>query len=149
MFGIEITPALVWIAVAVIFGIIEVLTLGILTVWFAIGAVFAAVAAILGMGFLGQFVVFLVSSIVLLYFTRPIAEKYLKIGEHKTNAESLIGEKAIIIQSFEKGQTGQAKVRGQVWSCEDIDGTESYQKGDEVIVVKIEGVRLLIKREDA
>lgn len=149
MFGIEITPALVWIAVAVIFGIIEVLTLGILTVWFAIGAVFAAVAAILGMGFLGQFVVFLVSSIVLLYFTRPIAEKYLKIGEHKTNAESLIGEKAIIIQSFEKGQTGQAKVRGQVWSCEDVLGRDSYKEGDEVIIVKIEGVRLLIKREDA
>lgn len=146
MFGIEITPALIWIAVAVVFGIIEIVTLGILTIWFAVGAVVAAILASLGVGFMGQFVAFLLTSVILLYFTRPIAEKYLKIGKQKTNAESLIGEKAMITVETGPGKIGQARVRGQMWSCEGVDRDQVFEKDEEVIIERIEGVRLLIKK---
>jgi len=146
MFGIEITPALIWIVVAVIFGIIEIVTLGIMTIWFAVGAVAAAILASLGVGFIWQFAAFLFVSIVLLYFTRPIAEKYLKIGKQKTNAESLIGELAVIVEETGPNKIGQARVRGQMWSCEAADKNEVFVKDEEVIIERIEGVRLLIKR---
>lgn len=146
MFGIEITPALIWIGIAVIFGVIELATLGIITIWFAIGAVGASIASVLGLNVFIQFLVFLAVSVVLLYFTRPIAEKYLKVGKQKTNMDSLLGEKAIVLEDVMPYQVGQAKVRGQVWSCEGADREESFKKGEEVIIERIEGVRLLIKR---
>jgi len=146
MFDIEITPALIWIIVAVIFATIELATLGIVTIWFAVGAVAAAIGSMLGLNVFIQFLIFLVVSIGLLYFTRPIAEKYLKLGKQKTNMDSLVGEKAVIIQTAEPFKTGQAKIRGQVWSFEGINDSDQFENGEEVIVEKIEGVRLLVKK---
>lgn len=145
--GIELTISIIWILVAVIFAIVEAMTLSIITIWFSVGALAAA--------FVAQFVnnigiqtgVFLATSILLLYFTRPIAEKYLKIGKKKTNMESLIGEKAIITEPVYPNHTGQAKVRGQAWTCEGINREEHFENGEEVIIERIEGVRLLIKRK--
>jgi len=79
-------------------------------------------------------------------FTRPIAEKYLKVGKQKTNMDSLVGEKAVIIDTAEPFKTGQAKIRGQVWSFEGINDDDQFENGEEVIVEKIEGVRLLVKK---
>lgn len=146
MLDIEITPAFIWIILAVIFATIELATLGVLTIWFAAGAVVAAIASVFGVNIFIQFVIFLVVSIVLLYFTRPIAEKYLKIGKQKTNIDSVVGEKAIIIDTEDPCKTGQAKIRGQVWSFEGINSSDQFEIGEEVIVEKIEGVRLLVKK---
>jgi membrane protein implicated in regulation of membrane protease activity len=146
MFDVEITPALIWIVVAVIFATIELATMGIITIWFAVGAVAASIGSIFELNVFIQFMIFLVVSIGLLYFTRPIAEKYLKIGKQKTNMDSIVGEKAVIIETVEPFKTGQAKIRGQVWSFEGINSSEQFENGEEVIVEKIEGVRLLVKK---
>ena len=146
--GFELTPAILWIIIAVVFGIIEVATLGILTIWFALGALAAAVAAILGAGVPLQIILFFVISIALLYFTRPLAEKYLKIGKHKTNVESLVGPRAVVLQGFGPGQAGRARVRGQEWACEAADRKEGFAEGEEAVIVRIEGVRLLLQREE-
>ncbi len=148
MFDIEITPALIWIILAVIFATIELATVGILTIWFAIGAVAAAIGSMFGLNIFIQFVIFLVVSIGLLYFTRPIAEKYLKVGKQKTNMDSIVGEKAVIIATEAPCKTGQAKIRGQVWSFEGSNSSDQFEIGEEVIVKKIEGVRLLVKKAE-
>ncbi len=146
MFDVVITPALIWIVLAVIFATIELATQGILTIWFAVGAVAAAIGSMFVSNVFIQFVIFLVVSIGLLYFTRPIAEKYLKLGKQKTNMDSIVGEKAFIMDTVAPFKTGQAKIRGQVWSFEGINSSDQFEIGEEVIVEKIEGVRLLVKK---
>jgi len=77
----------------VVFAVIEAVTFGLATIWFAVGAVAAIAASAIGLNFYMQTAVFFVVSIVLLYFTRPIAKEYLKIGAQKTNVSEIIGQK--------------------------------------------------------
>ncbi|MBK5252622.1 MAG: NfeD family protein [Peptostreptococcaceae bacterium] len=74
---------------------IEAITFGLTTIWFALGAVAAIAASAIGLGFYLQTAVFFAVSIILLYFTRPIAKEYLKIGAQKTNVSEIIGHEGI------------------------------------------------------
>lgn len=95
-----------------------------------------------------QIILFFVISVLLLYFTRPVAEKYLKIGKHKTNVESLVGQRVVILEGFGPGQAGRGRVGGQEWACEAADRKEAFEVGEEAVIVRIEGVRLLLQREE-
>ncbi len=83
--------------------VIEAITVGLTTIWFAGGALVAAIASGAGAGILVQWILFLVISLVLLIFTRPLAVQYMNKGVPKTNANSLIGEKAVVIQKINSG----------------------------------------------
>ena len=83
---------LMWLIVLAVFLVIEAITVGLTTIWFAGGALVAAIAS--GAGILVQWILFLVISLVLLIFTRPLAVRYMNKGVPKTNVNSLIGEKA-------------------------------------------------------
>ena len=76
------------------FFVIEAITVGLTTIWFAGGALVAAIASGAGAGILVQWILFLVISLVLLIFTRPLAVRYMNKGVPKTNVNSLIGEKS-------------------------------------------------------
>ncbi len=144
IFGFELSYPIIWIIVAVIFAIIEAVTFGLATIWFAIGALAAMLAAMIGIGIMGQIFVFLIASAVLLYFTRPVAKKYLKIGATKTNVDSIIGLVGIVIKKIEPFNTGQVKVAGQIWTAKSLDDKE-IQEGKQVEVIKVEGVKLMVK----
>ncbi len=137
-----------WLVAAVVLGIIEALTLGIVTLWFAIGALFAMVAAMIGLSFLYQMIVFIISSAVLLYFTRPIAKNYLKLRTVRTNADSLVGKTGIVLEKIDNMKSaGQVKVQGQVWSARSSDGSDIAEE-EKVEIVEISGVKLIVKRLD-
>ena len=85
--GITISAAVIWLVIAIIFGIIEACTMGIATIWFAGGAVVSAIAAMLGASVLIQVILFFAVSLLLLYFTRPLVKSKLKVGSEKTNTE--------------------------------------------------------------
>jgi membrane protein implicated in regulation of membrane protease activity len=135
----------IWIGAAVLFAIIEAATLGLATIWFALGALLGMVCALLKLPFSVQMIVFLLASIVLLYFTRPIAQKALKIGNTRTNADSLIGKTGFVQKSIRQYELGQVKVEGQVWSARSVD-RQDIEEGNEVEVTAIEGVKLLVKK---
>jgi len=100
--------------------------------------------AVLGLDEWIQFIVFLLSSIALLWYTRPIAKKYLKIGSYKTNAEGLVGREAIVIEKIEKFKTGQVKVNGQYWTA--VSYEQKTIEADSTVVIKgIEGVKLIVE----
>lgn len=82
--------AILWLAAVVVLLVIEIATLGLTTIWFAGGALIAGIAAVAGAGRVVQFVLFLIVSLILLIFTRPIAMRYLNTNRTRTNAESLI-----------------------------------------------------------
>ena len=90
-------PTIVWLVLLIVFIGIEILTLGLTTIWFAGGCVPAFIAALCGAPVLVQILVFLTVSLILLFFTRPVAVKYFNRDRIKTNAESLVGRTAIVI----------------------------------------------------
>ena len=88
---------IMWLILLACFLVVEAITVGLTTIWFAGGALVAAIASGLGAGILTQWVLFLVISLVLLIFTRPLAVRYMNKGVPKTNVNSLIGEREVTI----------------------------------------------------
>jgi membrane protein implicated in regulation of membrane protease activity len=143
--GYTVSSALIWIAIAVFFAVIEAVTMGLTTIWFTIGGVAACVASIAGASVLVQVIVFLLVSIVLLYFTRPLAEKKLKIGTEKTNVESLPGKTALVIEPITPYNTGQVKAQGQIWTAITDSEDSTLEKGTTVRILRVEGVKLVVE----
>ena len=137
-----------WFGIAVICAIIEGMTLGLTTVWFALSAVLMIFISMLQPPFYVQCVLFALVALLLLFFTRPIALKFLHAKREKTNADSLIGKKALVLQTITEFEKGQVKINGIVWTAASIDGAV-IPAGDECIIEKIEGVTLIVKEMDA
>ena len=93
-----------------------------------------------------QISVFVISSTLLLFFTKPLVEKLTKKDKsHKTNAYSIIGKKGIVTQDINESYgIGQIKVLGEVWSAKSMDNT-SIEKGNEIEVIAIDGVKAVVK----
>ncbi|MDO5590417.1 MAG: NfeD family protein [Lachnospiraceae bacterium] len=141
-----------WLVLFVVLLIIEILTMGLTTIWFAGGALVAFVSGVLGFGLVVQIAVFLIVSIILLVLTRPLAVKYFNQERQKTNAESLIGEHALVTEDIDTLQAkGRVEVRGQEWSAK-TDEPDGKIAHDQIVVVEgIQGVKLIVreKKEEA
>ena len=139
---------LMWLIVLAVFLVIEAITVGLTTIWFAGGALVAAIASGTGAGILVQWILFLVISLVLLIFTRPIAMRYLNTNRTRTNAESLIGKEAVVTQTIEnlKNQ-GQVIVGGIEWTARTDDNEKMIEKDTVVEIERIEGVKLIVKKK--
>ena len=137
-----------WFGIAVICAVIEGMTLGLTTVWFALSAILMIFVSMLHPPFYVQCVLFALVALLLLFFTRPIALKFLHAKREKTNADSLIGKKAVVLQTITEWEKGQVKINGVVWTAASVDGAV-IPAGDECIIEKIEGVTLIVKETDA
>lgn len=135
---------MLWALLIVGFAVLEGMSLGLTSIWFAIGSIFALIASMLKLPFLAQVIVFLASSIVMLIYTKPIAQKHLKVGATKTNVEELIGMTGFVIKPIEEHVPGQVKIKGQVWTAISEDGRE-IGLDEEVVVVLVEGVKLIVR----
>lgn len=137
---------IIWLALTAILLIIEIATLGLTTIWFAAGALFAFFAALLGMNQGIQIGVFVVVSVVLLFFTRPLAVKYLNTKTIKTNTEALVGKTARVIVDINNLKSqGQVVINGLEWTARSSDDTVVFKIGDAVTIVGIEGVKLIVE----
>ncbi len=140
------TMTMWWILLLIIFIIVELATMGLATIWFAVGALVATLAAALNLPVWLQIVLFLAVSVVLLFFTRPIAVKYFNKDREKTNAEGLIGQQAIVISEIDNLEgVGQATVNGQEWSARSVDNDKKITVGTIVIIKEIRGVKLYVE----
>ena len=138
-----------WLIVFVVLLIVEIATMGLTTVWFAGGALIAFLAAYIGFGVVVQVVVFLVVSILLLILTRPLAVKFFNQERQKTNAESLIGQKAIVKEEINTLQaTGRVEVNGMEWSAK-TEESEIIEADTIVSIRGIQGVKLIVEKEEA
>lgn len=133
-----------WLIAAGIFFIIEIATVGFLIFWLGIGALFAMVASFFTDNLLIQTTVFVISSSVLIPLTKPIVNKYFDDGKTiVTNAYSLIGKVGIVTTEINTlNSTGQVKVNGEIWSAK---ANEDIKQGTEVEILKIDGVKLIVK----
>ncbi len=138
----------IWLIVFVACIVIEIITMGLTTIWFAGGALIAAVSAALNAPLWLQIVLFVLVSLVLLYFTRPIAVKYFNKDRVKTNAESLVGKQAIVISEIDNLQgIGQVTVGGQEWTARTVKEGITLPVGSVVVIRAISGVKLMVEEK--
>ena len=143
-------PVAIWLIILILLIVIEIFTLGLTTVWFAGGALAAFLAGFIGFGLAVQVIVFLVVSVLLLVLTRPIAVRYFNQERQKTNAERLIGEKALVLEDIDTLKAvGRVSVGGQEWSAKTDEPDGKIGKDTIVEVEGIQGVKLIVsKKED-
>ena len=139
--------AMVWLAVMIVLIVIEIITVGLTTIWFAGGALVAMLVAALGGGTILQAVVFLVVSLVLLIFTRPFALNYINSTRIKTNYEGIIGKVVRITEDVDNmNGTGCATVNGQEWTVRSVNDNNKIEAGKLAKVVNIKGVKLIVDK---
>ena len=136
----------IWLIIFVACIVVEIITMGLTTIWFAGGSLVASVAAAIGAPLWLQIVLFVAVSLLLLYFTRPIAVKYFNKDRVKTNAEGLVGKQAIVISEIDNLQgIGQVTVGGQEWSARTTEEGITLPVGSVVIIRAISGVKLMVE----
>jgi len=145
LFSFGIVPVRwIWVALVIIFSLIEIFTLGLTTVWFAIAAVLMVFLSFFNIPLPVQILIFLAVAALLLIFTRPLAVKKFKIGREKTNVDSLVGKHALVVKTIGEFERGEAKINGQIWSAHSEDNTE-ITEGSKCEILRIEGVQLIVR----
>ena len=136
----------IWILVAVAFGIGEMLTTSFFLAPFSGGALAAALVAALGLGAVGAWVVFIVVSLLLLWVVRPIARSHLRMpAQLRTGTAALIGKRAIVLERIANDEgVGCVKIDGEVWTARAYDEDQVIEAGTPVEVVEIRGATALV-----
>lgn len=134
-----------WLIAVIVFVAGEAMTVGLTSVWFAVGALGALIASQLGAALWVQVAAFLVLSAVALLLVRPLARRFLKPGYSPTNADRVIGAEAVVTREIDnlRGQ-GQVNVSGQTWTARSEDDAV-LAVGAKVTVTRIEGVKVFVK----
>lgn len=140
---------MLWLALFILLLIIEIATMGLTTIWFAGGALAAFIAGLLGGGLAVQIILFLVVSILLFVFTRPVAVKYFNKDRQKTNADRLTGQEALVTEAIDTLQAqGTVVVNGQEWSAKTNETDGKIAKGSVVVIDEIQGVKLVVREKE-
>ncbi len=136
-----------WLVLLIILLIIEIITVGLTSIWAAGGALAALILNLLGISLLWQVVVFFIVTFVLLYFTRPFAIRFINTRREKTNYEGIIGKTIRIAETVDNiSQTGMAVVNGQEWTVRAEKENEILEPGTLAKVVNIAGVKLIVRK---
>ena len=129
---------LLWLGILAVLLIIEAATVGLVTVWFAGGALAAAIASGAGAGAVTQWLLFLAVS---------LAVRYMKRGIPRTNVNSLIGKKAVVIQKIDNlSQTGQVRINDIEWMARTESDGETIPEESVVEIEAVRGVKLIVKK---
>ena len=116
-----------WLAVIVITAVIEIITVGLTSIWIA---------------------VFFVVTFILLYFTRPWAKKYLESRKVATNYEECIGKEVRVIEEVDnRKESGKVLYNGMEWTARAEDDEQIYAVDEVAVVSEIRGVKMILKRK--
>lgn len=134
-----------WLIIAGVCLIIEIFTVGFLIFWFSIGALITMVVSFFTSNIIIQTAVFVISSTILIFATKPFVKKFVKDEDTiKTNVYSIIGKTGIVTQEINPIHSkGQIKVAGETWSATSKD-ENLIPKDSEVKVLEIQGVKLIV-----
>ncbi len=131
-----------WLILFVIFIIIEILTINLVTIWFAIAALISGICAIFIDNVIIECLIFAISSILALLLTKPFVKK-MKISKiEPTNTDRIIGKIGIVSQDIDKFKVGEVKIDGKAWSAIALN---KISKGSKVEILAIDGVKLKVK----
>ena len=144
------TPPVLWLILVVVFGALEAASVALTSIWFAAGALVALFVSFLVPVLWIQALVFAVVSLAALLLMRPLAQKMMQPkGKVPTNADRILGREGVVTETVDNlAATGQVKVAGQVWTARSAD-EERIFAGEQVKVLRIDGVKLLVERVHA
>ncbi|MBP1574258.1 MAG: NfeD family protein [Oscillospiraceae bacterium] len=141
----EIPMPFVWLIIAVVLGVIEAVTVSLISVWFAIGALAAIIPAYFEVPLWGQILVFLAVSAIAFAFTKRFFKDVVKVKKQPTNSDSLIGTDGIVTAEINNLEgVGKVYISGLTWSAKSKNG-EKIPEGAVVTVYKIEGATLIVE----
>lgn len=133
----------VWLIISGIFFVLEMMTVGFLVFWFGVGALLTAIVSIFTDNIIIQTSVFVISSTLLLFLTKPLVKKLSRTDKVQTNAYSVIGKTAIVAREINsKKGIGQVKVGSEVWTAK---SNSPISEGTEVIIKEIDGVKAIVE----
>lgn len=137
--------ALHWIIIALVCGVVEILTAGFWFLWLALAGLLTALFVRLGLlpGISGQIIVFSIITLALIIFTRPIVLRFVKTRDTHSNIKALIGQIAIVTSTITPREYGQVKVNGEIWTA---TASESLEVDSRVKILGIDGVKLVVER---
>ena len=141
LFGIPIVY--IWLALTIVFVIIEVATTDISSIWFAAGALVSTIIAwLMPDSIMLQAIAFAVVTVAAMYFTKPLIEKYIT-KKTPTNMDMYIGQNALALSDISADKAGRAQIGGLSWQAK---SSQNIAKGEMCKVVKIEGVSLVVEK---
>ena len=134
-----------WLIAAGIFFVLEMSTIGFLVFWLGVGALLTALVSLFVDSLVAQTAVFVISSTLLIFATRPLVKKISKDKPVPTNVYSIVGKQAIVTEeiNWEIG-TGLIKCSGEVWSAKTKEQV-NIPKGTKVEIISIEGVKAFVR----
>lgn len=134
-----------WFIAFLVFLVIELVTVNLVTIWFAIGAILAMLCSLITDSVIVQGIVFLISSILVLVLTRPLMKKFKGFDRIPTNSDRVIGKIGEVTAKIEKNKYGEVKVFGNVWTA---TSNQVLNVGEHVKVKAIDGVKLIVEKEE-
>ena len=145
--GTNVSMAVVWLIAMAVFLIVEGIVPGLVSIWFAVGALAALIAAMVGAPLWLQLVWFVLVSIAALALTRPLARKYVNGRVTPTNADRILGKECVVRETIDNLRgTGAVAVDGKVWTARMLDENETAREGETVIARRIDGVKLIVEK---
>ena len=146
MFGIPLWA--IWLIFCGLLLLIEIFNFSFLLIWPGIGSFFAFIANVLGASIEIQLAVFAISTILMILFMKPLAQKLFKNQDNtQMNNNAMIGKKGVVIKEINSpNETGQVKVSGELWSAITLDN-KSIKINEIVKVIKVEGVKLVVTKD--
>ena len=143
----DLSMPIVWLISAIAFGVLELVTTSLVSIWFVLGSVAAMIASLFDVPIWFQIVIFIIVSAVSLFVTRPIATKYLNNRTVKTNLDSLVGRKTTARTDIDNLKlSGKADLDGTTWIVVSEDDS-LISAGEEIEVVKVEGAKLIVRKK--
>lgn len=138
-----------WLILLALLLLIEMVTLGLTTVWFAGGALIAFFVSILQGNLFIQLLAFFIVSFLLLFLTRPVAVKYFNKQRVKTNYQSIIGQEGKVTKRIDNfNNSGEVILNGQEWTARAADDTAIFEVNERVVVKEIAGVKLIVGKKE-
>lgn len=135
-----------WLGAAVVFGIVEALTAGLVSIWFVAGAAAALIGALLGAGLGLQVALFVVVSAAALAVTRPLVRRYTAGKAVPTNLDRVLGDSGKVTETIDnENSAGAVYVDGKTWTARSADGSV-IPAGTVVEILRMEGVKLFVKK---
>ncbi len=140
---------ILWLVITAVLIGIEIATLGLTTIWFAGGGLAAAVSAAFGGSYPVQILVFLAVSALLLIFTRPYAKRFIERKKTTTNVENIPGKTAVVTETIDnRKETGAVMLNGLTWTARTLEGAAPVEKDRIVEVLRVDGVKLIVKEKE-
>jgi len=147
----DLTPTdwQLWIAAALVFGALEIKLSGFVTLWFAVGALAAALAGGLGLGINSQLLLFTLVSLALFSASRTIFKRAFmrSASPMKVGVEAMVGQEAVVTESLSDPHGGTVRINGELWTARSLSGPVA--EGERVTVEQVDGLKLWVRRPSA